>query len=142
MAACPTFPSHHLVIDIQISRVNAHPFYRPGLGLHTAGDMGPLKGRPGGTGTGQERFPISQNNFPISAQVDNQRPLILMVRFLGEQDPNIVGSHKPGFHRKYMDIRGWIDAQPECTGLSFTDPFTSGVNGHKPRESGVIPRKI
>ena len=58
--------------------------------------MGSLEGWAGGTGRRDQLVSVAQDQLAIGADVDDERYVILIVGFLGDEYPDIVSPDKTG----------------------------------------------
>ena len=65
--------------------------------------MRALKGRTGRRGTAKQAVPVAENDFPVRAEIDEERRNPAPV-YPGSQDTrNGITAHKPGLHRRKVN---------------------------------------
>ena len=79
---------------LNLSILQKHMVHGPLRSPHTAGDLGPLEGRPRGGGAGQRPIFITQHHFSVGADVDQQRQLLPLVKPGGHQAAHRVAPYE------------------------------------------------
>jgi hypothetical protein len=92
----PEFRADHPEARLQGLAVDAHPLDGAGGGALAAGDLRPLKGRPGRRGAGQQALLVAEHDLGVGADVDHQGHLVAQVWALRQDDACRIGAHVAG----------------------------------------------
>ena len=104
---------------------------------HAELDLGAFESRAGGAGRRADLVSVSQEQFAVGADVDDEYLFVLVVRFLGNQHAHIVRTDEAGLNGQDMDIGPGIYPEPEIAGLDIERALDRGNEGRTADVLGV-----
>ena len=110
----------------------------PFAAAHAAGDLGALKGGPGGSGGGGHAPLVAQDHLAVGADIYHQRQLFPLVHVRGQDAAHGVRAYKAADQAQPVELRFGVDVQAHIRGLDGHGGLHIGIIGSQHQGLGGI----